>query len=68
MTKFKVHAIPIHMEEFKLVKQKQLELSTKRNKMLTLTEVSNEIVKRGLQSMKNEEELKKIEELHNVTT
>lgn len=68
MTKFKVHAIPIHMEEFELVKQKQLELSTKRNKMLTLTEVSNEIVKRGLQSMKNEEELKKIEELHNVTT
>ncbi len=55
MTKFKVHAIPIHLEEFELVKQKQLELSTKRNKILTLTEVSNEIVRKGLETMKKEE-------------
>lgn len=57
---FKVHAIPIHLEEFELVKQKQLELSTKRNKILTLTEVSNEIVRKGLQLMKDEEILEKM--------
>ncbi len=56
---FKVHVIPIHLEEFELVKQKQLELSTRRNKILTLTEVSNEIVKKGLQLMSHEENLEK---------
>ena len=50
----KICVIPIYNEELELVKKKQLDLSKKRNKMLTLTEVSNEIIRKGLESMKNE--------------
>ncbi len=54
-------AIPVSSDVLELVRQKQIEFITKRQKTLTLTEVSNEIVKKGLESMKNEEKTDKNE-------
>ena len=45
-------AIPLSMELVQLVKKRQLELSNKEGRILTLTEVSNEIVKNGLENKK----------------
>ena len=52
-------AIPVSSDILELVRQKQIELITKKQKTLTLTEVSNEIVRKGLESIKNEEEKEK---------
>jgi hypothetical protein len=41
-------ALPILKEEYDLVKQKQIELTAKRNRMVTLSEISSELIKKGL--------------------
>ncbi len=58
-------AIPVSSDVLELVRQKQIEFITKRQKTLTLTEVSNEIVRKGLELMIIEST--KSEELHNDT-
>jgi len=40
--------MPIFPEELSAIKEKQLELINKRGKMLTLTEVVSEVVRKGL--------------------
>jgi len=55
----KAGAIPVSMENLKLVKQRQLERSKEEGKILTLTEVSNEIVKKGLEPIIKEDIKKK---------
>lgn len=40
--------IPVFVEELESLKQKQLELINKRNKVLTLTEVVSEVIRKGL--------------------
>ena len=47
-------AIPISLENLELIRKKQFELSKKEGKILKLTEVSNEIVKKGLKYMNDE--------------
>lgn len=41
-------SLPIYQDLMDIVRQRQLELSNKRGRVLTLTEVSNEIVRNGL--------------------
>lgn len=57
-------AIPISAELLKLVKQKQLEISNEKSKIVTLTEVSNEIVRKGLELMIKENNTKEIKEIN----
>ena len=47
----KAGAIPLSNELIELVKNRQLKMSNEKGKVVTLTEVSNEIVKKGLESM-----------------
>lgn len=41
-------ALPASAEEIEMVRNKQLELSNKRRRVLTLTETVNEIIRKGL--------------------
>ena len=42
------NALPISPDEYQMVKHKQTELITKRGKMVSLTEIANELVQKGL--------------------
>lgn len=44
----KAGAIPVSADELKMVRDKQLEVTIKRGRVVTLTEISNEIVRKGL--------------------
>lgn len=53
-------AIPLSNELIELVKKRQLKMSNDKGKIVTLTEVSNEIVKKGLELITKENEMKEI--------
>jgi len=55
-------AIPLANELIELVKNRQLKISNIKGKVVTLTEVSNEIVRKGLELMNKEDEIKEIKE------
>ena len=40
--------MPVFPEELAMIKEKQLELINKRKKVLTLTEVASEVIRKGL--------------------
>jgi len=50
----KTTALPVDRELVQIVKQKQYEQAIIRNRPVSLTELSNEIVKKGLQVMEDE--------------
>ena len=55
-------AIPLSNELIELVKKRQLKVSNDKGKVVTLTEVSNEIIKKGLELITKENEMKEIKE------
>ncbi len=55
-------AIPISIELLNTIRRKQFELSKERGKILTLSEVSNEIVRKGLDVMEKENLIKETKE------
>lgn len=44
----KNYAIPTLKEDYELIKQKQIELTSKRNRIVSLSEIESELVKIGL--------------------
>lgn len=48
MTAKEFKNLPVSKQEYELVKQKQIELISKRGKTLSLTEVVDEIVRKGI--------------------
>ena len=43
-----IGVLPVYKDLIEIVRQRQLELTTKRGRVLTLTEVSNELIRNGL--------------------
>lgn len=51
----KAGATPLFIEELEMLKNRQVELIKKTGKLITLTEVTSEIVREGFESIKKKE-------------
>ncbi len=54
----KAGATPIYNEELELLRNRQMELIKKTGKIITLTEVTSEIVREGFESLRKKESSK----------
>lgn len=52
----KICSLPVSEETHELVRKKQIELTPKRNKSITLIELSNELILKGINALNREDD------------